>query len=102
MSKLILKTAFLLTITVALLSSCKKEQTESTVIRDCTGTYLRFDSIDWPVCNSDFISDVPTGESINVTYKKVGNGKCADKGKPVCMLFHPNTADEWVKVTKIK
>ena len=102
MSKIILKAAFLLTITLAILTSCNKENTSATVIRDCTGTYLRFSSKDWPVCNSDFISEIPNNEKIKVTYKKVESGKCVDKGKPVCMMVHPNTAKEWIEITKVK
>ena len=102
MSKLILKIAFVLTITIALLTSCNKENTSATVIRDCTGTYLRFSSKDWPVCNSDFISEIPNNEKIKVTYKKMGNDKCEDKNNYVCMMIHPYKIGDWIEVTKVK
>ena len=39
-----------------LLISCEKERTEKvTVIKDCTGSYLRFDGKDYLICNREKI-----------------------------------------------
>jgi hypothetical protein len=84
-------------------ASCKKKYTSTTtVIRDCTGTYLRIDGKDNPVCNSRVLKNFADGETVNATYKKVGDGKCADRNNPVCLMIHPYEVGEWIEVTKIK
>ena len=93
----------LLTVGLFFFASCKKKYTSTTiVIRDCTGTYLRIDDIDNPVCNSGVLKNIADGETVNATYKKVDDGKCADRNNPICYMLHPHATGEWIEVTKIK
>ncbi len=71
------------------------------VVRDCTGTYLRFGEKDYPVCNDEILKDKATWTSVRVRYKEVGDGKCAGKGKYVCAMLHPFPIGEWIEVIRI-
>lgn len=84
-------------------TACKKKHTTSAlVIRDCTGTYLRVDSKDLPVCNPEVLSDEENGTSLVAVYKKVGDSKCEARDMPYCMMVHPYEVGEWIRVTRIK
>lgn len=72
------------------------------VIRDCTGTYLRINGKDNPVCNYKIISNFDDGTTISATYKKVGNSKCEDRNNPHCTMVHPGELGEWVEIIKVK
>jgi hypothetical protein len=80
--------------------SCKKvANVEATIVRDCTGTYLRFDSKDYRVCNHDKLASYPDGKKLVVSFKKVNqcNGSAADE--IVCYMFHEN--EGWIEVLKV-
>ncbi len=71
------------------------------VIKDCTGQYLRFDGIDYPICNTKAVKDFPSGAAVFADYKFVGNGKCDGRDEIHCMMVHPYPVGEWIKVTRI-
>lgn len=53
-------------------TSCSKEIEKMTVIKDCTGIYLRSKSgIDFKVCNEEDLADFATGTKIKVKYDKL-------------------------------
>jgi hypothetical protein len=53
------------------LFSCKKKRNRSfTVIKDCTGTYLRFGEKDYHVCNLEKLSSYTDGTKVTTTFKK--------------------------------
>ncbi len=85
--------------TLFTLFACQKEKYETmTVVRDCTGTYLRFNEKDYHVCNLEKLSSFVDGTTIKAIFKK--EKKCKDKDVAVCMLLHHN--EGWIHVKKIK
>jgi len=95
-----MKRFILITTTVFLstLFACKKERNETvTVIRDCTGTYLRFEGKDYQVSNPDKVAEFVDGSTVTATFRKANN--CATY---FCMMVHPYEVGGCIKVTKIK
>lgn len=88
---------FLMTINL----SCKKgTSVKMTVVRDCTGTYLRKGGKDYHVCNLEKVTLFNDGQDVIVNYKKLK--KCNGSGNDmiVCLMFHEN--EGWVEVTEIE
>lgn len=58
------------------------------VVRDCTGTYVRIgEKEDYLVCNSDILKDKKAGEKVSVIYDNTKN--CPEsEGKAVCAMYH--------------
>ncbi|MBI4929337.1 MAG: hypothetical protein HY841_01135 [Bacteroidetes bacterium] len=100
--KKIKKVLFIISIfSLLTLYSCKKVRNEEmTVIKDCTGVYLRFNNNDYTVCNLDMVSSFPDGATVTATFKKIKS--CSDPGQSVfvCTMDHPNKG--WIEVEKIK
>ena len=85
----------------AMFSSCKKELNQKvTVIRDCTGTYLRLDGKDHQVCNLEKVASFSDGATARATFRKISecNGLAGDTF--VCKMLHPN--EGWIEVSKIE
>jgi hypothetical protein len=78
--------------------SCKKINKQVTVVRDCTGTYLRLDEKDYHVCNLEKIATFNDGAIITASFKKISvcNGSAVNSA--VCSMLHKN--EGWVEVTK--
>lgn len=91
----------LLLILTTIFSSCKKETNQTvTVIRDCTGTYLRLNGKDYHVCNLGKVTSFPTGTTVTATFKKLTECNDSDNTAAVCYMLHEN--EGWIEVTKIK
>ena len=71
-----------------------------TVIRDCTGTYLRLDGKDYHVCNLEKVSSYPNGTNVVVTFKKIKDCTGLANDAIVCQMLHAN--EGWIEVEKIK
>ncbi len=70
-----------------------------TVIKDCTGTYLRLDGKDYHVCNLEKVSAYTNGAKIPVTFKILED--CAHSKETItCYMLHKN--EGWIEVEKIK
>ena len=67
-----------------------------TIERDCTGTYLSQNGLDYHVCNNEMLEDYEDGEEIKVSHKKVSD--CISHGI-TCLLYHEN--EGWIEVKKI-
>lgn len=86
-------TIFLSAIFATLLFSCAtvhdRLQT-GTIVRDCTGTYLRVgENEDYLICNSDILESKKDGEKVSLIYDYTKECKERD-GKIMCMMFHEN------------
>lgn len=82
-------------------SACKKVRNQPvTVIRDCTGTYLRSYGKDYHVCNLEAVSGFTDGENITATFKKIKACNGSAKHEVVCMMVHEN--EGWIEVKKVK
>jgi hypothetical protein len=88
------------TIASLALSSCKVLEDKSTVIRDCTGTYLRINSKDYHICNPEAIASVAAEKEITAQYVKLKECNGSAKDGMVCMMYHEN--EGWIEVKKIK
>ncbi len=90
-----MKTIHILTISIfsLLIFSCAavhdRLQT-GTVVRDCTGTYLRIgENEDYLVCNSDLLNSKNEGDKVSVVFDYTK--ECKEKeGEVVCMMYHEN------------
>lgn len=81
--------------------ACKKVINETiTVVRDCTGTYLRFDGKDYHVCNPEKISSFPGGTEVEATFIKIHDCTGPANDAPACYLLHQS--EGWINVEKIK
>jgi hypothetical protein len=96
-----MKKLLLITTVAALLTlfSCKRETNIMTVVKDCTGTYLRIHGKDFKVCNLGKLSSVPAGATVTATLKKIDNCKSLDD-RFFCAMFHEN--EGWVEIVKLK
>ena len=88
---------FIITLTATLFSCDKEKNQSATIIRDCTGTYLRIDSKDYLVCNIEKTNEFEENDSVVVTYRAIND--CSSNGA-VCLLYHKNEGP--VKVYKIR
>lgn len=94
MKKIIVMSA----LSIFALTACKKDPTGTmTVIKDCSGSYLRFDGKDYNVCNYSALDPYANGATVTASYKTL-NG--CDNGRVVCKIHH--THEGWIEVIKIR
>ena len=85
----------------ALFPACKKERNQTmTIVRDCTGTYLRIEGKDYQVCNLEKVSSFSDGTLVTATFKKIKECNGSAKDAIVCLMLHPN--EGWIEVEKVK
>ena len=83
------------------LASCKKERNKTvTVIKDCTGAYLRDNGKDFHVCNPEKVASFENGSEVISNYKKLKVCNGSAKDDIVCEMLHIN--EGWVEVEKIE
>lgn len=82
------------------MGSCKKiNDKEMTVVKNCTGIYLIYNSKTYKVCNYEEIINYPDGAKVNATIKKIKN--CSiDQSQSVCTLHYDNNG--WIEVLDVK
>lgn len=98
MKKLALAFAFFFLLT---LFACEKVTSEKmTIVKDCTGTYLRYDGKDYHVCNIEEMAGFADGETVTATFKRVENCTSISSDIINCKLLHAN--EGWIEVEKIK
>jgi hypothetical protein len=86
-------------ITFGLLAACSSVSgIEATVVRDCTGTYVRVDGKDHLVCNKDKLSTFKEGDSVRVRFKQTSFCN-ENKDEMVCMMYHEH--EGLVKVVNV-
>ena len=83
--------------------SCKSvpdSRQSGTVVRDCTGTYLRIaENRDYLVCNAEVLADKKEGANVELTF--VYTKECTERdGKIMCMMYHENKGVIRVKSVK--
>lgn len=81
-------------------TSCDKTYQKMTVIKDCTGVYLRSEQgAEYFVCNNSTLSGYSDGDEIKVEIETVN--ECYGLLEPVtCSTVHPNQGK--IEVVKIK
>lgn len=89
---------FAVLITLTTLMSCDKTKVKMTVVKDCTGVYLRDNSRDYFVCNDDILDSYSAGDKIKVTYDDLE--ECFGILEPVtCEMAH--IYDGKIEITEI-
>lgn len=82
------------------LTACKKDTGKKmTVVKDCTGSYLRSGGKDYHICNTDKVASFADGATVMASYKKVSDCK-EQEGKVICMMYHEN--EGWIEITGIR
>ncbi len=78
--------------------SCGKTNKDVTVIKDCTGSYLRLNDKDYKICNDDIVANLNSGTEVVASFKKVDD--CEDGFQAICEMYHAHKG--WIKVTEIE
>ena len=82
-----------------LTTACSHKPQTMTVVRDCSGTYLRHDNKDFHVCNDSLLRAFSDGATVKLRYRKAT--ECTDqRDRMVCMMYHENQG--WVRVDEIQ
>lgn len=95
------KLFFLLVVLAGLLFGCRSENgpetlapdcssSTITLIRNCTGEYLRIDGKDWLICNYQTVSNIAHNAAVAVRYQTVqGNAAPCMGDRAICMMAWP-------------
>ena len=84
-----------------ILSACKKDTGKKmTVVKDCTGSYLRSEGKDYHVCNTEKTEGFKDGTTVMASFKKIDKCTGAESDKIVCMMYHEN--EGWIEISGIK
>ena len=86
---------FLLVFTV---SSCQKMNGKMTVVKNCTGTYLKYLGKSYLVCNEEVMLKYQNNDKVHATVKKITD--CDFKNEPMCMYYYHSHGI--VEVLKVK
>ena len=82
----ILKISILALVLIAA-TSCDKSKVRMTVVKDCTGVYLRNNSRDYYVCNAELLEGNSAGDKVKVSYDELE--ECFGVLEPVaCEMLH--------------
>ncbi|NLB86178.1 MAG: hypothetical protein GX793_03855 [Bacteroidales bacterium] len=97
--KTIIRLSILIIFLFFTLNSCKKINTEMTVIKNCTGIYIKNYNKSYRVCNYNLLDNYENGDKIRVLVKKIENCtiECSISN---CMLVYPSNG--WVEILEIK
>ncbi|CAN5900762.1 hypothetical protein BH11BAC7_BH11BAC7_15510 [soil metagenome] len=96
-----MKTVIYFTTAILLLtfSSCAEKDKTATVIKDCSGTYLRIDKKDYHVCNLETVDGFKDGTTITVAFKKLTACDGSANDAVICYMLHEN--EGWIEVETI-
>jgi hypothetical protein len=72
----------------------------ATIIKDCTGTYLRLNGKDYKVCNVEKVSRYQNDIDVSVSFKELKNCDGLGNIVPVCYMLHH--FESWIEIEKIK
>ena len=97
-----MKTAFYIIVAFnTIFFSCKKELNEKvTVIKDCTGAYLRRNGIDYKVYNLEKLSSFQNGTNVSASFKQLT--ECNDSANRAPTYFMIHQFDSWIEIKNIK
>lgn len=70
------------------------------VIKDCTGTYLRLNDKDYPVCNEDKLDKFADGTSVDASF--VSDDKCISERMHCSTVHEHEMVAGRFRVTSIK
>lgn len=75
---------------LSLLMACSKDKLEQdiTVVKDCSGSYLKIDGEDYLICNHDIVENHEDGAIVDASYEIVVDCPSTNDTSFVCMLYH--------------
>lgn len=76
-----------------LISCSKVNNKDMTVIKDCTGSYLRYLDRDYHICNIELVEGFENGDAVEASFTKIE--KC-ETDQIVCYMLHENEGLIWV------
>ena len=76
----------------------KEESTKMTVVKDCTGVYLRFNAKDYQVCNEEKLDSYSDGTELDIVYQNITSCPSLNN-KIICMMYHAR--EGWIEVKSI-
>jgi len=79
------------------ISCTKMNNKDVTVIKDCTGSYLRFNDDDYQICNIEIVENYDNGSKVVASFKKIDN---CEYDHAVCLMIHKS--EGWISVTEIE
>ncbi|HEX7366110.1 MAG TPA: hypothetical protein VF273_03385 [Pelobium sp.] len=91
--------AFALGFILCFVYACKKDEVEAanaTVIKDCTGNYLRVNEQDFLICNAEVVALFGNGATVVASFEKVNTCNGSGANSVVCAMYHQNQG--WIKV----
>lgn len=91
-------TILLVAILTTFISCSKVNDKNMIVIKDCTGSYLRFEGNDYHICNIEMVENYDSWTEVEASFKKID--ECSEGDVVVCDMFHQN--EGLIRVTKIK
>ena len=71
-----------------LLSCSNVNNRNMIVVKDCTGSYLRFNGKDYHICNIETVENYDNGTEVKASFKIIDN--CIDSNEVVCEILHKN------------
>lgn len=94
--------AFISLLVLALsFQNCSKERNQNvTVVRNCTGVYLRLSDKDYKVCNLEKVSTFPADATVTATFKKIKDCNNPAYSGPSCRMLH--LYESWIEVENIQ
>jgi len=84
------------------MASCVKSNVNvaATLVKDCTGVYLRINNKDYHVCNTELTANMASGTPVLVSFTKIDACTGTASNAIVCMMLHDN--EGWVTINSIK
>lgn len=80
------------------LTNCSKIYSDATVVRNCTGEYLKMGKKHFLVENKEILSGIDTGSSIDVKYERVLEPEPSNE--IICLLYFE--FEGVIRVTELK
>ena len=71
-----------------------------TVIKDCTGAYLRRNGIDYKVCNPEKLSSFQNEINVSASFKQLTACNGSTDHAPTCYMIHQ--FNSWIEIKNIK
>jgi hypothetical protein len=94
-----LKTLLIFGLILVTFSSCSKVNDKNMiVVKDCTGSYLRYHDKDYLICNYQIVEQLEHGTEVKASFEKIET--CPDCDFIACQMLH--THEGLITVSEIE
>lgn len=81
-------------------ATCKKSVNVSMIfIKDCTGSYLRYNGKDYHICNIEKVKGLSNADTVLANFTKLKECNGIAKEGIICMMYHAN--EGWIEIKSI-